>query len=812
MDFLEAFGRDFRYGIRSLRRSPAFTLTALATLALTMAAVATIFSLANALLFRSPPFERPNEIVTVAATRHRGRVFGEVSYPDYARFRDHNRTLGGLAAYYSGAPLWVTANGAGKEASGAVVSANFFPLLGVHPELGRFFRPEEDRVPDRDRVAVLGHSFWRDSFGGSDQVLGAAVTINGTGFTVIGVAPDSFRGVLGAAQNEIYIPTMMLHTGYRWCDALAEHCDILSMVGRLRGRATVEQAQADMTRLLPSEWAREEGQDNSGIRVLRPRGTENPGERALHERSMALLTLVAVLLLLVCCANLAGLLTARSTARVRDLAIRSALGARRGRIVRQLMTEAALLAAAGGGAGTLLSLGLTRWLNSAFYAMDEEGYRHSLDLGPDATVVAGVAVVSLGATLLFGLLPASRAVGWAAPSSLAQHAATFSPRSRWVSGLVTAQAATAVGLVAVASLLVAGARRLVDRPGFDPAHVALLRARPRLLDYAPERARRFQREVLKRLEALPGVSSASLVGTGCVYCGSEEDVSSPVFAGADQTVAARAMDVGPGYFRTLHIPLLAGRDFGEQDAPASLPVAIVNEALAQRLWLPGAAVGSTLVVGGRQHRVVGVVATIASRNSSAAGSRYAYVPYWQNPDAVDARYCVRVSGDPAVMLPTLARAASEVDPGVPITELLTLHDRLAASVAPARMSASACSYAALLAILLSGIGVYGTLSLSVSQRTREIGIRMALGAEGRSVLSMILREGAGFIGLGAALGTALAAVGSGLVRHLLYIPPGQDAYFWAGGTVLVLLMGLFASFLPARRAARTELLIALKAD
>jgi predicted permease len=455
--------QDLRYGIRSLRRSPAFTLTALLTLALTTGALATVFNLARALLFRSLDVDHPEEVVVVAPTRRQGSVLGGISYPDYVHLRDQARTLKSLAAHYSSAPLWVTVNNASREITGAVVSANFFPLLGVKPALGRFFREDEDRVSDRDHVAVVGYELWRDWFGSSPNALGATLKINAVPFTVIGVAPQGFHGVR-TGWNDIYIPTMMLRVGYRWCDALAENCNILSMIGRLARGRTVQQASAELATLVPPDWAHNPEGENTGLTAFHRRGAD---ERVDPEegRSMRLLVLVAGVLLLTGCANLAGLSIARGSARAREMAIRISLGAGRPRLVRQLMTESLLLAVTGGSLGVLLSVALTRLINSMFYSVDNEGYRQQFGFRLEPLVILAVLAVSVMAAFVFGLIPAIKSARLGAAESLKRQTATLSARSSLANWLLATQAA--VVLVAVAGLLVASAYTIGAGVNFD---------------------------------------------------------------------------------------------------------------------------------------------------------------------------------------------------------------------------------------------------------------------------------------------------------------------------------------------------------
>ena len=812
ISLLETTLQDLRYALRGMRRSPVFTVTALVTLALTTATISTVFNLANTFFFRLLPADRPEQLVAVTPTRRHGTELGWVSYPDYVRFRNRTRTLQRLAAHYSSAPLFVSVNNNAREINGAVVSANFFPLLGLKPVLGRFFRPDEDSVPDRDRVAVFAYDLWRNSFDSSPGVLGAAVKINGSSFTVIGVAPASFRGML-EMPDEIYIPTMMLHVGYEYCDALRdENCTILSMVGRLAPRRSLEEAKAEMSTLIPPRWANAPEGDNTGVTVSPERGADNHNHE-LYARLTRLLLLVSAVLLLVCCANLAGLLTARSAAREREFAIRASLGAARLRLIRQLITESLLLAVVGGILGILVSLALTGAVSSMFYSMDEEGHPIYYNFTVQPAVLAAVLAVSIAAGFFFGLIPAFRSSRGGPAESLKGHASTLAARSQLSGWLVGTQASVAVALLAVAGLLLASTRMLMRGISFEPSHVALMRLRPGLLRYPPKRAQQFVHAVIRQLESLPGVESASMIGTGAVLLGGDADVALPEWPDKKgQAVVANYADVGPRYSATLRTPILRGREFDDRDTVDSPRVAIVNRTLAHRLWPHGNALGEIVLVRGQACRVVGLAEDVHLETRTYKPQPQVYVPYWQNPAAVDARLCVRVHGDPAAMLSLLQREIHRVNPDVPVAETITLPLQLNGAFQTLRMSATFVSYTAALAVLLSVIGVFGTLAFRVSRRTKEIGIRMALGAKSSEIRAMIVREGMTVVLIAICAGLALAAIGERLVRHLLLGAASRDMFYYTAAASLVACTGLFACWIPASRAARVEPLIALRED
>ena len=809
---LETTLQEVRYAFRGMRRSPLFTFVALAALALTTGTVSTVLTLTNTFFLRRLPVDRPEQLVAVTPTRRHGTILGWLSYPDYVHFRDHTKTLQGLAAHYSSAPLFVSVNNKAKEINGAVVSGNFFPLLGLQPVVGRFFRPDEDSVPDRDPVAVLAYDFWQSWFDSSPQALGTTIKINGTPFTVIGVAPKSFPGML-EVPSEVFLPTMMLRVGYRGCDALRdETCTPLSMIGRLAPGVGLNNAKAEMATLVPPSWAEASEGDNTGAAVFSARGADNHNHES-YARFVKLLFLAAGVLFAVCCANLAGLLTARAAAREREFAIRASLGAARFRLVRQLITESVLLALIGGVLGTLVSAALTHAIRSMFYSVDAEGHPIYYNFSPDPLVILAVLAISVSIGLLFGLIPAIQSSRRGPAESLKGHASTLSPRSRLAHSLVGTQAAFAVTLLITAGLLVTSTRILARGISFEPSHVALMRLRPGLLDYPPPKAQRFLRSVIQKIESVPGVESASMIGTGVVLLGGQAEVALPEARDPKrETLSADYGDIGPFYFTTLRTPVVRGREFDDRDVLNSPSVAIVNQTLARRLWPSREALNAMILVNGHPHRVVGVVQDAGLETRAYRREPYVYVPYWQNAAAVDARLCIRVHGDPAAMLSLLTREVHRMDPNVPIAETITLPIQLNGAFQPLRMSATFISYIAALSVLLCAIGIYGTLAFAVSRRTKEIGIRMALGAEAGEVRAMVVREELFVILLATVAGIGLAAMGERLIRHLLLGSASADVFFYSGAALLVVLTAVLACWIPARRAASVEPLAALRQD
>ncbi len=796
--------QDARYGVRMMRRGPMLSVTAVATVALSTAAIATVAALADTLLWRQLPVAHAESFVSISATRDQLRTDGAISFPDYVAFRERATTVSALAAHYSTAPLFVAVGSNAAEVNGAVVSANYFPLFEMRPALGRFFHADEDRVPDRDRVAVIGYDFWQSWFDGSPAAVGSVMTINGVAFTIIGIAPPQPVALTPMPVN-LYIPTMMLRVGYRWCnDSLAADCTTLTMVARLSPRRTVSEAAAEFAAIMPVAWTHAPPGENSGVAVRQPRGMSEDDQ---EPRLIAMLAAVAAVLLIVCCANLGGLLSAQSAARQGEFAIRLSLGARPLRILRQVVTESLLLAVAGGAGGLVLSRLFIGTLARLFFAVDDEGHPLSYDFSQSSTIATLTMMAAVVAGVLFSVLPASRAIR---RQSL-RPAQERSTSARWSTGrwLLGAQAATAVALLATAALLAAGARLVLAGRNYDTAHVALMRVRPRLIKYTPDQAQRFQREVIRQVRGLPAVESVSMVGIGTILGGGSATVGLPGWSDRQQ-VTVQYNEIGPAYFATLRTPLLRGREFDDRDTVQSPTVAIVNETLARRFWPDGQTIGSTILVGATAREVVGVVADVPLKSRNERAESWVYTPFWQNPGEIDSRIAVRTVGDPAALLAELSRTVHRIDPNVPIAETITLPVRMAALTRPVRVGALFVGYAASLAILLTAIGLYSTLAFEVARRTKEIGIRLALGAGRGRVVRAIVREGVIVALAGAAFGVLLAIGASRVLSHLLYGSAEADWMFYAAAAIVIGCVALAASLVPARRAARVEPIVALR--
>ena len=812
---METLWQDLRYGARMLLKRPGFTLIAVLTLALGIGANLTIFSFVDTMFLRPLPARDPDRIVTVEATRN-GRWSEGQAYPTYAHYRDHCQSLDALVAHYSTAPVNIVADGDSRVTNGAVVSANYFAALGVQPSLGRFFLPEEDAVPDRDPVVVISHTMWESRFGGDPAVLGKELLLNGTACRIIGVTPPGFQGVLAGFPNEFWIPTMMLRLGYRWCDAIAEmDCRPLSLLGRLAPGRTLADAQAELSVLSDQLAATSPAQQGRGV-VLRPALGVRFNEREGFRYQMQLLMAVTGLLLLIACANVASLLLVRGAARRKEIAIRLCIGAGRARLVRQFLTESLLIAFAGGGLGLLVSL-WAKDLLAVFYTTDYGSMTRYYDLSLSPRGLVYALALTLFTGLLFGLLPALQATRQDLVRGLKDEGISPSPRQHRLRGaLVVGQVALSLSLLVVAGLLVRSESHVRDGANFDPRHVAALRLRPALMNYKLEKAQAFTREAVERLEAVPGVQSVSLVtGSGLSWrSGGNVRVRLPEEPRrtAEEQLQVEYQEIAPRFCETLKIPLLEGREFNEGDRPGASRVTVINETLARRLWPEGSALEHALMLRDEPYHVIGVSKDTQLLNALESPQPFLYLPYLQNTTRtqIDARFVVRVAGEPKTMLPLLRRAIVALDPNVPISEDVPLTQQVNAVYMPVLMTSAVLTYTGLLALFLSMLGLYGLLSFSVSQRTREIGIRMALGAERLDVLRLVVSQGLRLAFAGVGIGLLASFAAARLVKSLLYGVSATDPMTFASVAVLLLLIALLACWLPARRATRVDPMVALR--
>jgi predicted permease len=809
-----AFLHDLRMAVRLLRQSPGLSAACIVTLALGIGANTTIYSFADAVLFRPLPVPNADRIVHMYERRDQPGTY-PLAFADFPIYRERATSFEALAAHYPSSPLHALIDGAPEAITGAVATATYFEVLQLRPSIGRFYSAGEDTVRDRDAVAVISHGFWQRRFGGDVGVLGKPITLNGRVFTIIGVAPAGFAGVqaLGASLD-VWIPTAMFGVGYRYCDAFAPGCTIVHFLGRLKPGVPIEQAQREADQIAAQLPASASSAGKTfGVNVRPARGL-SAAPNSAERRQLNVFLGSSTLLLVITCANIAGLLLARATARRRHLAVRFAMGASRSRIVSHVLAESTVLALLGGVAALVTATWTTDFL-AQFYSYDSAGRPLTFDLSLSVPVVTAAIGLTLVAALLAGGIPAWHASRTDVIAILKDESAAAGTRRAWMRQfLVGAQVAIAVVLLVGATLLIGSVQRALQGPGFDPAQAITVRLRPSLVGYSRERAHAFQRNVIDRLASMPGVVSASpsvfmsLFSAGQVW---------PVTtATSNGKIDALWNPVGPKYFSTLGMRVIEGREFTELDRGGAPPVAIVNDVLARRIAPDGPAVGMTIAAAGQSLTVVGVVNDAQYYVSGDAPRPQLFVSYWQSPAndtfMSDSRTFIRVTGDPAAMMPRIISAVAQVDPAVPISETHPVRERVAYIIQPVRMARMMLTASALLAVGLCAVGLYGVLAFSVAQRTREIGVRVAIGASRRQIVVLVLRDAAGVIAIGLSVGLLLAWNSTQLVSSMLFGIAAHDGMAFAAAPLAIIIVACLASCLPARRATHVSPLTALRID
>ncbi|MGQ0733089.1 MAG: ABC transporter permease [Acidobacteriota bacterium] len=826
---------DIRYGLRVLRGNPAVTLTAIASLALGIGANTSIFTIVNAALLRPLPVERPGELAYVF-TGSRESPWGTTSYPDYLDYRDQNDVFNDLAAYGEIA-VSLSADESPELVRGVIASGNYFDVLGVHAVRGRTFSPADDRTLRSHPVVVISYALWMGRFGGAESVVSRDLLINGRPYVVVGVMPPLFRGSNLLENIDLYIPMAMQalvrppragFSGEMDPDLLTQrYAGWLSVIGRLRPGVTFDQAQAGMSAVARQlEQAYPETNRDQIASVYRVSRVDPRAYPMLRNSALLLMGIVG-LVLLIATVNVTNLLIARAVARRREMAVRLAIGGSRARLVRQLLTESLLLAVGGAVLGLL---GASWALDALAGLVPATGvFAFTLDLPIDGRVLAFTMLVAVLASVLAGLAPALQA---SRPSLLPalQDAAPLSAAGRTHlrgrAALVVAQVAMSIVLLVLGGLFLRSFWRAQGiSPGFAVEELATASLRIDVLRYSRARGQQFYRDVLERVEALPGVRSASvarvvpLAGSSRMTTlrfsdgiarGADAAAATP---GADRLPMAQLNVVGLRYFETMGIQLVAGRDFSARDAEGAPGAIVVNETFAATYFAGGRALGQLVRLGRADspwREVVGIVRDSKYRTLGEAPAPFVFQPVAQQHESGMTLF-VRTTRAPQAVVGDLRRALLEVEPNLPVADVQPLSTLVASSLFPARMAARMLTLFALLAATLAAIGLYGVMSFAVSRRTREIGIRLALGAHARDVTALVVGEGAVVVTIGIVLGCAGAAVAARLVSSFLYVNALDPATFAA---VAVGLGGVMvtATYLPARRASNCNPLDALRSE
>ena len=819
VSLMEAFGRDLRFTVRSLRHRPGFTFIVVLSLALGIGANTAIFSLVDATLLRPLPIPNPHDLVIVDVAASKLTQFGDASYLDYADFRSRSKSFQDLAIAQNMSAGMSTGQGDAQVAWGLLVSGSFFSTMQVAPVMGRDFRRDEDEVPGKYPVAIISYALWGRSFANHPGVIGRQVKLNGQSFTIIGVAPESFTGPDLFYRPDIYVPTamaagltpdgadMLTHRSYRG----------FNMLGRLKPGVKVAQAQAEMDTIMRDlERAYPDTNKDTAAFVRKEMNRRLIGDGVLLP---SILMGLVVLVLLIACANVASLLMARATSRMREISTQLAIGATRGTLVRQLLTESAVLALLGGTSGILLGFGCIKGFTALLpYSPAPASPAFHLDF----RVLTFALLASTAAVFLCGLAPAFLAVR-EAMTTVSSNVRTGVSGSRTFGSL--ARRILIAGQIALSTVLLIGGglflkafvkAQAVDL-GFNPDHVLLVSIDPSLRGYSTDKALRFNQQLLRQTSGRPGVKYASLASSVPFLSGSSWDIAIDGYtaAGGEKFIDTATNQVGPGYFATMQIPLLRGREFTEQDS-ASAPLAvIVNETLARNYMVGNGdlekAIGHNIRL--RDHDRISVVGVVKDSNYGNIGGPAIPVFYmsYAQMGRPGGTLHVRTDGDPSEMVTPVRDQLRMLDPEVAPVSVLTLASAVSSQgLFMPRIAALLAGAFGLVALLLAVIGLYGVVSFLVGRRTQEIGVRIALGAQKSAILRMILANGISLAAAGLVIGTVGAFLLAPLMGNLLIGVRPRDPAVFLSIALALLTATIGASWIPARRATRVDPMEALR--
>jgi putative ABC transport system permease protein len=805
-----------------LLRNKGVTAIAMITLALGIGANTAIFSVINAVLLRPLPFAAPERLVAIGSTQTTDDSwkFGSLSYPDFADFRAQQAEFERMAAFYARGLTLQSGDGAARL-GGAVVSADLFPLLGVNPILGRAFRLEEDRAGG-GRVVMLSHGLWRNRFSADPGIVGRALSLNGESYTVAGVMPEGFRFPIQSEPVELWINQALdaeTPPGAPTTTQRGNHH--INAVGRLRPGVTAEQAEARLVAIAAS-LEKQYPNDNKGFSArVRPLIDNLTGDA----RDSLLVIFAAVgCVLLIACANVANILLARAANRRREIALRAALGAGRWRVIRQMLTESVLLALAGGAAGVLLA----SFALDALIAIVPTDIPRIVESRLDGRVLLFTFVTATLTGALMGLVPAWQSSKLDLNTILkdgGRGASGGSLRFSARGALVIAEVAIAVTLLVGAGLLIQSFARLMRvRPGFNPDHLLTMRIGfPDGLYTKPEQVAGFHDRLMTALQSLPGVSAYSTVNptplSGSNYSIGFSVEGRPNPSGLKYPYETRVTFVGSDYFRTLGIPLRQGRDYTPRDNRQSTQVVIINEAFAKRHFPNETPIGKridpSIGVGDGpppMREIIGVVANTRFRQLGAEPEPEVYLDIPQVPAVGSLTLMLRTQADPMSLAAAARQEIRKLDRNAPVYDIKAFDEYLSNSVARQRFNGVLLGVFAGVALLLTAVGLYGVIAYSISQRTQEIGIRMALGARAGDVLRLVIGQGMALALIGMALGLAGAFAAARLMTSLLFGVGATDPLTYASIAALIMLIALLACYLPARRATKVDPMIALRCE
>jgi len=829
-------GQDLVYAARTFKKSPVFVAVAVLSLALGIGANTAIFTLVDQLLLRLLPVKDPQQLVLLwGRGPHYGSNNGryKLSYPMYEDFRDHNEVFSGMFCRWE-TSLSVSAEGKTERVDGELVSGSYFPVLGVGAALGRVFTADDDKTPGGHPLAVISYRYWQSRFGGSADVLGKKLLVDGYPITIIGVSQAGFDGTDPGSSPQIRIPIMMeaqLSPQFAQFYSLKNRRGRwVNVFGRMKPGVTMKQAKAALQPFF-HQMLEMEVQDKAFSRAapetkhafltmwmeLVPASKGDSGLRRQFANPLLVLTALVGLVLLIACANVANLLIARATARQKEVAIRLALGASRSRIVSQLLAESLLLAFAGGTLGLILAI----WMDRALLRFLPTGDTPlTLSTTPDWRILLFTLGVTLLTGVIFGLAPALQ-------STRAQLAGTLKDQVGSIAGgtsvalrktLVAAQVTLSLVLLIGAGLFIRSLNNLKDvDPGFGTRNLVGFAVDPPMNGYTPERSRDFYRQVRDNLDALPGVESSTLAVIP-VLADNEWDNSMTVegFQHKPSEMPDPHMQfVSPDYFKTMNVPILVGRDFRVTDGLTAPKVCIVNERFARKYFKDGLALGKHLGMGGDPGtkldiEIVGVVKDTKYENMRAEVPLEVYEPYQQMNFVLGMYVYVRTARQPEQAFASIRRVVNALDPNLPVFQMKTIETQMEESLITERLVATLSTGFGILATALAAIGLYGVMAFLVAQRTREIGVRMALGAATGDVIWLVMKDVVVLAGIGIAIGLSASWALTRMVKSQLYGIQPNDLISIIAATVGIAAVALLSGYIPARRATRIDPMRALR--
>jgi len=818
---MEHLIKDIRYGVRMLSKNPGVTLVAVITLALGIGANTAIFSGVSAFLTRPLAVPNPDALVRPLEIAEDRGITDEFSYPDFLDYRNQSTSFAGLAAEDM-VQAAIDAENQNDVIWGQVVSANYFDVIEVKPIMGRTFLPDEDKTVGANPVIVLSHSFWRRRMVSDPNVVGKTVQLNNRAYQVIGVAPEYFVGTKFALALDFWTPISMAEDLRRSPELLASRSSHwMNVIGRLKPGVSIAQSSAEVSAIanrLNQAYPDERANTTQGQVLSEVDGRwEEMG--STFKSGGAIAMAIVGLILLIACANVANLMLARAAARRKEIGIRVALGANRARLIRQLLTESVLLSLLGGGLGLLLAFWVTDLMQGFIPILEYNIVNNFFAL--DSRALVFTLVISLATGLVFGLAPAWHSSNPALVPVLKGNPETVERGRRRAFGLrnvlVVAQVALSLVVLVCGGLFIKSFRKAQTMdPGFDNANGLIMSMSPTLVGYDKDQARQFFRQVLERMSHVPGVEAAAFTRT--LPLGDSSNSNGPILKEGETLPRGSAGRnimtnvISPGYFKTMQIPIIEGRDFDDRDQPKTKSVIIVNQRMAEMLWPGETAVGKRVFIGTDSRdplEVVGVVKTGKYRTLAEDPKPFFYYSMFQWRPSTMA-LMIRPSVDPRSLMGAVRSEVQALDRRVPVFAVKTMDEHKTYALWAPNMAASFSLAFGVVAILLSAVGLYSVMAYVVSQRTREVGIRMALGANRGDVMRMITRQGMRLAAVGVAIGFLLALALAQVLSSLLIGITGYDVTTFIVVPVLLAGVALLACYLPARRATKVDPLVALR--